>query len=133
MHPEQLTGRRIQCEHRTPRSTGRIKHAANHQGRALQLVLGTTSEVVGLKPPSYFELAEVGGVDLVEWPIPRPGEIRCVRRPFRGFEVVLAPSRCREEKCCQNTSKHQAICLICSRPSLIFVFWSSVTSRCGGR
>src|SRR6185436_14872428 len=62
------------------------------------LVLGTGSQAVGLEAPRHLELAEVGGVDLIERGVLGPAHVRRVMRPIasrrrrqaRGAGAILA-------------------------------------------
>ena len=63
-------------DRRVPR--GRVQHALDHERRPFELVLGERAEVVGLEAPGDFQLAEVGGVDLIQRRVPRsPSDPRC--------------------------------------------------------
>ena len=82
VRPEELTGLRVERDHRAPGAGGRVEHALHHERRAFELVLGERSEVVGLEAPRHFELAEVGAVDLIERRVAAAVQIGAVVRPF---------------------------------------------------
>ncbi len=81
VHPQELTGFRVQCHHGSPRATGRVEHAVRNERSAFQLELGPAAEVVGLKTPRDLEVVEVGGVDLVEWRVPGVAQVPAVGGP----------------------------------------------------
>ena len=66
MHPQQLAGVGLRCEHRSPRPAGRVEDAFDDERRAFELELGTRAEIVGLESPGHFQLVEVVGGDLIE-------------------------------------------------------------------
>ena len=82
VHPAQLAGRRVERDHRAPRAGRRVEHAADHQRRAFELVLGPRAEAVGLEAPGDFERVEVAGVDLVERRIVLVAQVAGIRPPL---------------------------------------------------
>ena len=66
VRPEEFSGGGIERDDRTPCAGSRVDHAVDHQRRAFELELGAIAEAIGLETPRDFELAEVGGVDLIE-------------------------------------------------------------------
>ena len=66
VHPELFPGFRVKRDHGPATARGGIQHAVRHHRRRLEHELGTRTEVIGLEAPRYSELAEVGGVDLIQ-------------------------------------------------------------------
>src|SRR4029077_3069986 len=82
MRPDQLTRLRIECDYGSPRASGRVQNAFDHEGGAFQLVLREGTEIVGLESPGNLELVEVRGVDLIQWRVPCPFQISAVNGPL---------------------------------------------------
>ena len=88
--PEQFSGGRIQRNHRAPRPRRRVQNAVHHERRTFELVLRPVTEVVRLDAPGDFQVAEVGGVDLVQRPVSSPRKIGGVGRPLRVLRMKLS-------------------------------------------
>ena len=97
VHPLLLAGARVERDHRAARAGRGVERALDHERRALELGLGTRTEVVGLEPPGDFELAEIGGVDLIEGRVLAAAQIGGVHRP-------LAVLRCSAGRCSDRTT-----------------------------
>src|SRR5262249_16052415 len=59
MRPEEFAGCSVECDDRATRTDGREDHAADHQGRALEIRFRARAEGVGLEAPRDLELAEI--------------------------------------------------------------------------
>ena len=81
VRPDQLAGLAVERDDRAPRAAGGVEHAVDRERRAFELVLGTRAEAVGLEAPRHFELAEVGGVDLIERRVLGAADVGGVVRP----------------------------------------------------
>src|SRR5207253_9946513 len=68
------TRRSSDLNHRAARSCRRVQNAVYHQRRSFELVLRAVAEVVRLDAPGDFEVAEIGGVDLIQRPVSSPCE-----------------------------------------------------------
>ena len=78
VHPQLFAGFRIDRDDGAPGAGGRIQHAVGHQRRRFEHELRPRSQMLGLEAPGDGELAEVGGVDLIERRVRVCG--RCRRR-----------------------------------------------------
>src|SRR6185295_18221914 len=65
--PVQFAGLGVERYDRASRAAGRVERPFDDERRAFQLVLGPRAEVVGPEAPGDLELAEIRGVDLIEW------------------------------------------------------------------
>src|SRR5439155_20197857 len=65
-----------------PRPRRRLQPAPGHQRRGFELLPRARAQAVGLERPRDFELAEVGGVDLIERRIARVTQITAVDTPL---------------------------------------------------
>src|SRR6185295_20142605 len=66
MHPQLLARGRVEGNHRSARSRGRIENSIDHQRRTFQAKLRARTEVIGLETPGDFQLVEVRRVDLIQ-------------------------------------------------------------------
>ena len=89
VHPLHLTGGGVESHHRAPGPGGRIDRPLDHDRRAFELVLRTRAQVVGLESPGHFELAEVGGVDLIERRVLAAAQVGGVHRPLAVLRARL--------------------------------------------
>ena len=80
--PEQFAGSGIERDDGSARAGGRIDHALDHDGRALEFVFGPCAEAVSLEAPGNFQLAEVRRIDLIERRIAVVVQISGVGRPL---------------------------------------------------
>src|SRR5581483_3233540 len=79
------------------------------QRRAFQFEFRTCAQVVGLKAPGEFQLAEVGCVDLIEGTISSVGEIGPIGRPIRILRLgrnKANPGDCNESGQGSLTNPH---------------------------
>ncbi len=82
MHPQQLSGRRVEGDDGASASRGGVEHAIDHQRRAFQLELGTGAEVIGLESPGHFERLEIAGGHLSQRRVVLIAQIARVRPPI---------------------------------------------------
>ena len=90
VYPQQFAGLRIQRNHRAPRSRRRVKNAIHHQWCAFELVFRPVAEIVCLHAPGNFEVAEIGGIDLIQRPVTRARDVCSIRSPFRVLRMPLS-------------------------------------------
>ena len=93
VHPQQLTGCRIQRHHGPARTGGGINHAVRHERRSFEVEFRTRTKVVGFESPRHLELAEIVRVDLVERRIVRVSKISAVGAPLSVSRSGLAANR----------------------------------------
>ena len=80
--PLLFAGARVERDDGAARASHRVNHPLDHQRRRAKLCFGTRTEIVGLESPRDFHLAEVAGVDLIEWGILTAAKIGRVQRPL---------------------------------------------------
>ncbi len=96
IHPEGLSGCRIDRDHVAAQPRAGVQHAIRHQGRSAKVELGSRAEVVGLPAPGDPQLADVFAVDLGEWGVTRAGKVTSVVQPLGASE----PAALRAVPCC---------------------------------
>ena len=90
VHPELFAGFRVERDDGPAAARGGIQHAVRHHRRRLEHELGTRTEVIGLEAPRDGELAEVGGVDLIERRVPGVSGISAVGAPLAVQRTCLS-------------------------------------------
>ena len=91
VHPQQLAGGGVDGDGVAPRSGGRIEHAVDHERRRLQIEVRPGAEDVGLEAPRDLQLAEVGGIDLIERRVARASEVASIGAPLAVGRARLRP------------------------------------------
>ena len=82
VHPEQLARPRVRRDRGAAQSGRGVDHAAHHQRRRLEVVLGLRTEVGGPEPPRHLQVVEVLGRDLVERRVARVRDVAAVAPPL---------------------------------------------------
>ena len=109
MHPQQFARRRIQGDHVPARSSSGVNYAVRHQRCSFEVEFRARAEVVRLESPGHLELAEIGGVDLVERRVVRVPKVSAVSPPLSVRRSGLRAERQRrpQHTCRQDqTRKH---------------------------
>ena len=74
VHPQQLAGGGVDRNDGATVPARGVDHAVHLERRAFQLVFGMIAQIVRLEAPGHLQVAEIGGVDLVQRPVPAPGK-----------------------------------------------------------
>ena len=82
VHPEHLSGGRVECDGRAPRAGRRVEHAVNQQRSGRIERVRTRAQEVGLQSPRDLQRVEVVLRDLVGWRVAMAREIAAVGRPL---------------------------------------------------
>jgi hypothetical protein len=93
VHPKLLARGGIQSNHGAARACGGEQDAMDHQWRGFVLIFRPRAERVGLEAPGNFQLAEIAGINLIDWRVSRIPQIAAIARPFSAARARLGGSR----------------------------------------